>query len=61
LSFEPLAVTEMACDGPVMAVESAYLGALSNVSGYQISDAGLALTGGDVALTFTPGASTTAA
>jgi heat shock protein HslJ len=57
LSFGQLASTEMGCDDPLMALESAYLDALSTVTGYQISDAGLALSGGNVALTFTAGAS----
>jgi heat shock protein HslJ len=60
MSFGAIAVTEMACDHPVMALESAYLDALSRVSGYQISDAGLVLTGGNVALTFTGGGTTAA-
>lgn len=48
------AITEMACPEPVMALESAYLAALGDVSGYQVAGGGrsLLLTGGTVALTF---------
>ena len=60
LSFGTFAQTVMACDPPVMALETAYLDALTKVSGYQIGDAGLVLTGGNVALTFTGGGSATA-
>jgi heat shock protein HslJ len=52
LSFGPLMQTLMGCDEPLMSVESAYLDALGSVTGFQVSDAGLVLTGGSVALTF---------
>ncbi len=51
LSFEMFAVTEMACDEPLMALESAYLAALGQVTGFGV-EGNLALTGGDVALKF---------
>jgi heat shock protein HslJ len=53
ISFGAMSTTEMACDEPRMALEAAYLDALGNTSAYQVSDAGLVLTGGQVALTFT--------
>ncbi len=53
ISFGQMQMTAMACDDPVMALESAYLEALGAATGFQISDAGLVLTGGQVALTFT--------
>jgi heat shock protein HslJ len=52
LSFGQMAMTQMACDDPLMALESAYLRALEAVSGFQVTGSGLVLTGGDVALTF---------
>jgi heat shock protein HslJ len=52
--------TAMACDDPVMALESAYLEGLAKVSSYEIDDAGLTLTGEGVILKFTGGGSTTA-
>jgi heat shock protein HslJ len=55
ISFDQMQVTAMACDEPVMALESAYLEALGAATGFQISDAGLVLTGGQVALTFSEG------
>jgi heat shock protein HslJ len=55
ISFGQMQVTAMACDEPVMALESAYLGALGASTGFQVSDTGLVLTGGQVALTFTQG------
>jgi heat shock protein HslJ len=57
LTFGDLASTEMAClDDNVMALESAYLSALGDVTGYQVvgDQAGLQLTGGKAALTFQP-------
>jgi heat shock protein HslJ len=53
LSFGQMQMTAMACEERVMALEAVYLDALSKVSGYQVSTAGLALTGGEVVLTFT--------
>ena len=56
LSFSDLASTQMACDPPLMDLESAYLGAIGDVTGYQVTgdQTGLVLTGGTAALTFTP-------
>lgn len=54
ISLGAMSMTEMACDEPLMALESAYLDALAGATGYQIGDAGLVLAGGQVALTFTP-------
>jgi heat shock protein HslJ len=55
ISFGQMQMTAMACEDQVMGLESAYLDALGAATGYQISDAGLVLTGGQVALTFTAG------
>jgi heat shock protein HslJ len=52
ISFGQMSMTAMACDDPLMALESAYLHALQAVSGFQVTGSGLVLTGGDVALTF---------
>jgi heat shock protein HslJ len=52
LTFGALMVTAMACDEPLMALESAYLAALAEVEGFQVSDGGLLLDGAAVALTF---------
>jgi heat shock protein HslJ len=54
LSFGSFAVTLMACEPPLMDLESAYLTALGSVDGYQVAAGGrgLVLTGGNVALTF---------
>jgi heat shock protein HslJ len=60
LSFGTFMQTAMACDDPVMALESAYLEGLAKVSSYEIDDAGLTLTGEGVILKFTGGGSTTA-
>lgn len=56
LSFSDLFSTQMACEEPLMAMETAYLAALGQVTGYQVAgeQAGLVLTGGDAALTFVP-------
>lgn len=51
-SLEQVAVTEMACDQPRMAAESAYLDALAQVGTWQVDGDVLRLTGGDVRLTF---------
>jgi heat shock protein HslJ len=53
LSFGALRMTAMACEQPLMALESAYTTALGSVSGFQVTGTGLVLTGGTVALTFT--------
>lgn len=62
LSFSDLASTQMACDPPLMDLESAYFAALGDVTGYQVTgnQTGLVLTGGTAALTFTPQAPTEA-
>jgi heat shock protein HslJ len=52
IAFEAFAVTQMACDDPLMQLEAAYLAALGEVTGFSI-DGDLVLTGGDVPLTFT--------
>ena len=60
LTFGDLASTAMACgDDRLMELESAYLAALGDVTGYQVvgAQAGLQLTGGKAALTFQPEAS----
>ncbi|HLB39367.1 MAG TPA: META domain-containing protein [Actinomycetota bacterium] len=56
LSFSDLFSTEMACEARLMDLESAYLAALGDVTGYQVvgDRAGLVLTGGQTALTFAP-------
>ncbi len=57
LSISELYSTAMACDPPsLMDLESAYLAALGDVTGYQVigDRAGLVLTGGKSALTFVP-------
>jgi len=57
VTFGQIASTAMAClDDDLMTLESAYLGTLKASTGFQVSDAGLVLTGGNVALTFTAGA-----
>jgi heat shock protein HslJ len=62
ISFGAMSVTAMACvEEPRMALESAYLQALGTVSGFQLTDGGLVLTGGAVALTFTASSSSGAA
>ena len=53
ISFGAMMMTEMACDEPRMALESAYIEALGAVTGFQVTDNGLLLTGGTVALTYT--------
>jgi len=56
LTFSRMASTAMACPDDVMALESAYLQALTDVTGYQVTGdhAGLQLSGGTAALTFQP-------
>lgn len=51
IAFEAFSVTEMACDEPLMALESAYLAALGQVTGFNV-EGNLVLTGGDVTLEF---------
>jgi heat shock protein HslJ len=55
LSFGQMQMTLIACDQQIMALESAYLDALGATTGFQITNSGLVLTGGQVALTFTTG------
>jgi heat shock protein HslJ len=52
LSFGALGGTEMACEEPLMALEAAYLSALSDVTGFSLDEGALTLRGGEVALTF---------
>lgn len=51
LTFGPLASTMMACDDQVMALETAYLGALGDVSSFEV-DGDLTLTAGSITLTY---------
>jgi heat shock protein HslJ len=51
LSFEGFAVTEMACEPPLMTLESAYLEVLGGVTGFEV-DATLRLTNGGATLSF---------
>ena len=51
LSLDGFAVTEMACDPPLMTLESAYLEVLGGVTGFEVND-GLRLSNGDATLTF---------
>ncbi len=53
ISFGPFRSTAMACEQPVMALESAYLRALEGSTAYEVAGATLHLTGGAAALTFT--------
>jgi heat shock protein HslJ len=53
ISFGPFRSTAMACDHPVMALESAYLRALEGTTAYEVAGATLHLTGGAADLTFT--------
>jgi heat shock protein HslJ len=53
LTFSAFAVTEMACDPPLMELESAYLRALAAVSSFDVTNAdSLFLTGAKGTLTF---------
>jgi heat shock protein HslJ len=52
LTFGPMAGTQMACDQTLMDLESAYLAALGDVSGFELTDEALTLTGGDATLTY---------
>jgi len=51
LSFESFAVTAMACEAPLMTLESAYLEALGAVTGFGV-DGKLTLRGDEIDLTF---------
>ena len=53
ISFGPFRSTAMACEQPVMALESAYLRALEGTTAYQVTGPTLHLTGGAADLTFT--------
>ena len=55
LSFGQMQMILMACEDGLMQLESAYLDALGATTAFQISDSGLLLTGGKVALSFTTG------
>jgi heat shock protein HslJ len=52
ISFELGAMTEMACEEPIMALESAFVAALGDVTGHVVTDDALVLTGGEVELSF---------
>jgi heat shock protein HslJ len=52
ISFGPFRLTAMACEQPVMALESAYLRALESSTAYQVSGSTLHLTGGASDLSF---------
>jgi heat shock protein HslJ len=56
ISFEGFAVTMMACDEPLMALERAYLPTLADVSAFTM-DRTLVLSGNGVELTYRPQAS----
>lgn len=45
ITIGALSMTEMACEEPLMALESAYLAVLAHVRGYSVSDGSLTLTG----------------
>ena len=55
ISFGEMMQTAMGCEDDLMALESAYLEMLGASTNFQVSDAGLVLTGGQVQLTFTRG------
>ncbi len=50
--FGPLAMTEMACDEPLMTAEAAFLGAMGDVRAASLDDDRLTLTGDGVQLVF---------
>jgi heat shock protein HslJ len=56
MTFSTLSSTAMGCVDDLMGLESAYLKALGDVTGYQVigDQSGLQLTGGTAALTFRP-------
>lgn len=57
LTIEPAVSTMMACEEPKMTVETAYLAALGQVTGYRLQDGNLLLSYGDgQVLTFRPAA-----
>jgi heat shock protein HslJ len=53
ISFGEMMQTAVGCDEDLQALESAYLETLRASTTFQVGEAGLVLTGGDVALTFT--------
>jgi heat shock protein HslJ len=53
ISFGPFRSTAMACEQPVMALESAYLRALEGSTAYQVAGSTLQLIGGASDLRFT--------
>jgi heat shock protein HslJ len=56
LSIEPGAMTQIACEEPLMRLEAAYTAALSDVDSYEIvdEDDGLVLSGAETTLSYTP-------
>jgi len=56
MTFSALSSTAMGCVDDLMGLESSYLKALGDVTGYQVTgdQSGLQLTGGTAALTFRP-------
>jgi heat shock protein HslJ len=52
LTFGPIALTKMACEGGAMAVEQAIVSVLSGEVGYAIDADGLTIDGGDAGLMF---------
>ena len=54
LSIEPGAMTQMACDEPLMQLEAAYVAALGEVRSFEVidEDATLLLTGGETPLSY---------
>jgi heat shock protein HslJ len=52
LRFDALGSTQMACEEPLMTLETAYLAALGEVEGYSIDGSTLELTGDGRAMTF---------
>ncbi|MGH2539066.1 MAG: META domain-containing protein [Actinomycetota bacterium] len=55
LSIEPGAMTQIACEEPLMRLEAAYTAALAEVASFEVIDegAGLVLSGGETTLTYT--------
>jgi heat shock protein HslJ len=55
LSFDAFAVTQMACEPPLMTLETTYLEVLGGVSTFEVGSSGdLSLSNGDATLTFAP-------
>jgi heat shock protein HslJ len=52
IAIEVGSMTEMACDEPLMALDTAFVGALGEVAAYRLDDDALTLDGGDDTLTF---------